>query len=271
MKPKKIAFIGAGNMAKALVSGLINNGYAADCIWVTNHTDERLKYFADKLSVHTSTENIEAAKQVDVVVLCVKPKVMQSVCEEVGQVICERELLVVSVAAGIQTESIAEWLDYQGVIVRAMPNTPAAVGSGATGLFANAVTSDAQRMIAENIFESVGITAWVKEEHLIRAILAVAGSSPAYVFLLMEAMQQAALEMGLDAEVAAQFTCQSVLGAAKLAMAEGNQFAKLREAVTSPNGTTQAALDVFVQHDFKEVVRDAMQAALERAKELAEN
>jgi pyrroline-5-carboxylate reductase len=270
MQQPTIAFIGAGNMARALVSGLVGSGYESNKIVIANPSKEKLQYFSESLSVRTTSDNIEAAQQADVIVYAVKPHKVRLISEQLCEVVMQNQSLVLSVAAGVTIGSISQWLKYTGPIVRAMPNTPASIGEGCTGLFANTAVSDEQRILVERIFGSIGVFAWLPKESLLNAITAVSGSSPAYIFYIMEAMQKAAITMGLDGNTASLFIAQSVLGTAKLALTQDNQFAKLREAVTSPQGTTQAALDVFKQQQLEKTIADGMQAAADRAEELAE-
>ena len=270
MQQPKIAFIGAGNMSKALVSGLVGSGYESNKIVIANPSKEKLQYFSESLSVRTTSDNVEAAQQADMIVYAVKPHKVRLISEQLCEVVKQNQPLILSVAAGVKINSMAKWLNYTGPIVRAMPNTPASIGEGCTGLFANTAVSDDQRIVVERIFGSIGVFAWLPKESLLNVVTAVSGSSPAYIFSIMEAMQKAAITMGLDANTASLFTAQSVLGAAKLALKQDNQFAKLREAVTSPQGTTQAALDVFKQQKLDKIIADGMQAAADRAEELAE-
>ncbi|MCH9769713.1 MAG: pyrroline-5-carboxylate reductase [Gammaproteobacteria bacterium] len=262
-----IAFIGGGNMTAALVMGLLNAGYSAECITVSNRSANKLIYFA-KLGVQTTQSNHEAVQKAEAIIFAVKPKQLKAVCNELATVIGERQPLLISVAISVSMAMMTRWLAGDYAVVRAMPNTPAMVSAGATGLYANAAVSAKQRDLAESIFRSTGIVAWVQAEDVIRNVIAVSGSGPAYYFLLMEAMQAAAEEMGLEAGVAKTLTQQTAFGAAKLALESTQEFSQLRSQVTSPGGTTEQAINYFLQSDFKNIVAKAMQAAAARSLEL---
>ena len=265
----KIAFIGAGNMGRALIVGLITTGFSAQQITVSNPSPEKLQWLSDHLKVQTTTDNAAAIKDADVVLMAVKPHVLAEVCNELKPLIAKRSPLIISVASGVSSEKIEAWLGGKPSIVRAMPNTPAAVSAGATGLFANAFASEAQKELAEMLFRAVGISVWLDEEKLIDSVIAVSGSGPAYCFLFMEAMQEAARSMGLDDEVARLLTSQTILGAARMVMETDQNVMQLRESVTSPHGTTQAAIDVFEAGNLRQLIADAMKAACDRSKEMA--
>lgn len=265
MSQPKIAFIGAGNMAKAIVIGLLNKDYSSDVLFVANRSAEKLSDF----NTHTSTDNLAMATQADIIVLAVKPLQIADVCQQLQTVCKTNQPIIVSVAAGVTVSRIAQHLEYAGPIIRAMPNTPAAIGYGATGLFANTATTTEQQTLVENIFNAVGTTAWVSNENLINAIGAISGSGPAYYFLMMEAMQAAAEKIGLNKNTAAALITQTVIGAGELAKQEQHQFTKLREAVTSPKGSTLEAINTFQQGNFSQLVNDAIEAALKRSEEMA--
>jgi len=268
MDAPTIAFIGGGNMATSLVGGLVAHDHPADAIWVSDPDTARLKLLQERYAVRTSADNALAAGRAEVVVLAVKPQVMRPVVESVREAVAARSPLVMSVAAGVREQDIQRWLGGGAAIVRCMPNTPALLGAGATGLYANPRVSATQRSSAEEIMRAVGLTLWVDDEALLDAVTAVSGSGPAYYFLLMELMEKVGTELGLPAESARALTLQTALGAARMALESGAAPATLRRQVTSPAGTTEAAIRSFLDGGLEERVRAALTAARDRAVEL---
>ncbi|MCK5192136.1 MAG: pyrroline-5-carboxylate reductase [Methylococcales bacterium] len=269
MNTKKIGFIGGGNMASSLINGLIASGHESNQLWVSDTNQETLHTLATNLKVNVSTSNDDIVNEVDVVVLAVKPQIMQAVAEQIADTSRNRKLLLVSIAAGISQDSLAEWLGREVAIVRCMPNTPALVRTGATALHANSNVSEEQKDLAENILRSVGISLWVDHESELDAVTAVSGSGPAYYFLLMEAMEQAALELGLDEHTARLLIQQTALGAAKIALESDETPGQLRQRVTSPGGTTEKALQTFEDGAFNKLVSKALHAARDRSIEIS--
>ncbi len=269
MNNATLAFIGAGNMARSLIGGLIQAGWPKAHLLATDPNEATRAQLTSQLGITVLSDNRAATKQADVVVLAVKPQQLQAVCRELADAVAHKPLIL-SVAAGIRTADIDRWLGGGLPIVRTMPNTPALVGSGATGLFANDAVSPEQRTLAENILRAVGITVWVDKEKLLDAVTAVSGSGPAYFFMLMEAMQAAGERLGLEADQARLLTVQTALGAAKMALETQEDVDELRRKVTSPNGTTEAALKVFFETGCMETVDQALAAAYTRAGELAQ-
>ncbi len=265
MKTEKIGFIGGGNMASSLISGLIASGHAPEQIWVSDINPEILSTLATTLKVHTSTANDDVINAVDIVVLAVKPQVLKDVAQQAAAGIQHKQALVVSIAAGISQASLQQWLGADTAIVRCMPNTPALVLTGATALHANNNVNTKQRDQAENIMRSVGIALWVDDENQLDAVTAVSGSGPAYYFLLMEAMEKTAIELGLSQATARLLVLQTALGAAKIALESTESPEQLRQRVTSPNGTTQQAIETFQQGGFTELVAKALHAAHDRS------
>ena len=212
MNIQKIGFIGGGNMASSLISGLIASGHSPRHLWVSDINPDTLKALAENLNVNTSASNDAVINEVDVVVLAVKPQTLSSVAKNAAALIQQKQPLVVSIAAGISQQSLSQWLGAETAIVRCMPNTPALVLTGATALHANTKVTDEQRNLAENIMRSVGIALWVDDESELDAVTAVSGSGPAYYFLLMEAMEKAALELGLSEVTARLLVQQTALG-----------------------------------------------------------
>ena len=269
MKTNKIGFIGGGNMASSLISGLIASGHAPEQIWVSDINPDTLTALANNLNVNTSLNNDDIINAVDVVVLAVKPQMLSAVAQNAAALIQQKKSLVVSIAAGINQSSLSRWLGADIAIVRCMPNTPALVLTGATALHANDKVTDEQCDLAENILRSVGIALWVEEEAELDAVTAVSGSGPAYYFLLMEAMEKAALELGLSQETARLLVQQTALGAAKIALESSESPEQLRRRVTSPGGTTQQAIETFEQGGFTELVAKALHAARDRSIEMS--
>ena len=269
MKTRTIGFIGGGNMATSLISGLIASGYAPQQIWVSDINQAALQALADQLHVNISVSNAALSEEVDVVVLAVKPQILREIALQISATIRTRKLLVVSIAAGITQSSLAQWLGEDVAIVRCMPNTPALVLTGATALHANHNISAEQKDLAENILRAVGLTLWVTDEAQMDAVTAVSGSGPAYYFLLMEAMEKAALELGLDERSARLLIQQTALGAAKIALESSESPTQLRERVTSPGGTTQKAIETFQQNGFAALVSKALHAAKDRSIEMS--
>ncbi|MDO9270237.1 MAG: pyrroline-5-carboxylate reductase [Methylobacter sp.] len=269
MKTNKIGFIGGGNMASSLISGLIASGHAPEQIWVSDINPDTLTNLKKQLNINTSANNDDVINAVDVVVLAVKPQTLAAVAQSIAALIQQKKSLVVSIAAGINQNSLSRWLGADTAIVRCMPNTPALVLTGATALHANGKVTDEQRDLAENILRSVGIALWVDDEAELDAVTAVSGSGPAYYFLLMEAMEKAALELGLSQETARLLVQQTALGAAKIALESAESPEQLRKRVTSPGGTTQQAIETFEQGGFTELVSKALHAARDRSIEMS--
>ena len=269
MKTNKIGFIGGGNMASSLISGLIASGHAPEQIWVSDISPDTLTALKKQLNVNTSVNNDDIINAVDVVVLAVKPQTLSAVAQSIAAQIQQKKSLVVSIAAGINQNSLSRWLGADTAIVRCMPNTPALVLTGATALHANDKVTGEQRDLAENILRSVGIALWVEDEAELDAVTAVSGSGPAYYFLLMEAMEKAALELGLTQETARLLVQQTALGAAKIALESSESPEQLRKRVTSPGGTTQRAIETFEQGGFSELVSKALHAAQDRSIEMS--
>lgn len=265
MTSDSIAFIGGGNMATSLVGGLVAGGHARDAIWVTDVDADKLGQVQDKFRVNTTGDNNLAVHRAKTIVLAVKPQVMSKVLEDIAQSAREEAPLLVSIAAGVRERDILSALGYDAAIVRTMPNTPALLGCGATALFANPFVSAEQRSRAENILRAVGITVWVENESLLDAVTALSGSGPAYYFLLMELMERIGVDLGLERNASRVLVLQTALGAARMATETGESPENLRKRVTSPGGTTQAALERLTAGDFEEILLQALTAARDRA------
>lgn len=262
-----IAFIGAGNMARCLIAGLRRQGVPGGQLRVAAPGEKRREALAHDFGIAASGDNHRAATGADVVVLAVKPQVMEAVCRELAPSLATG-VLIISVAAGIDSTQIDTWLGGDRAIVWAMPNTPSQLGEGATGLYANPRCTSAQRDLAERLMAAVGTTVWIDEEGLMDVVTAVAGSGPAYFFRLIEAMQVAAISRGLAPEAARQLVGQTALGAARMALESDEGAGRLRQRVTSPGGTTAAAMDMLGEHRFEELVDAAVGAAHERGRQL---
>lgn len=264
-----IAFIGAGNMAVSIIGGLVSKGFKPDSIIASDPYPQSLDNLRKLAPVRTTDNNNEAIANADVVVLAVKPQVMKPILENLAATAQSHKPLVISIAAGIESRSLDKWLGGNMAVVRCMPNTPALVQTGATALFANAAVSQQQRQLADQILQAVGIALWVDSESQLDAVTAVSGSGPAYFFLVMEAMQAAGEQLGLDADTARQLTLQTALGAARMAISSDVDTAELRRRVTSPGGTTEQALKVFEDQGLKELFNRALTACRDRSEELA--
>ncbi len=269
MENYRIGFIGGGNMARSLVGGLIAGGLDATRLQVAEPDAARRAELDERFGVTTSDDNGAVASAVDVLVLAVKPQVLHAVVTRLAPVLGPRPPLLISIAAGVRAESIARWLGRPLALVRAMPNTPALVRSGATALFANPEVSANQRSRAESIMRAVGQTLWIDDEALMDAVTALSGSGPAYFFLFMEALEQAAIDLGLEPGAARLLTLETAQGAARMALSSEEGPAQLRERVTSPGGTTEAALGVFAEGGFAALIARALAAARDRSDELA--
>ena len=265
-----IAFIGAGNMAQAILKGLLAAGYPQSKISASGRTQSKLDTLTADTGIYTSTDNLALCFQADVIVLGVKPHMMGDLVQSIAPAVNASKQLIVSVAAGILANSIETWLGQKAPIVRCMPNTPSLVGQGAAGLFATGGVSDAQKQTASIIMQSVGLALWVETEADIDAVTAVSGSGPAYYFLMMEAMIAGAEELGLSNEIAKKLVLQTATGAAQMAQQSNQTPSQLREAVTSPKGTTEQALNTFNNGGFNQLCSQAMAAAHHRSKELAQ-
>lgn len=268
MSKTRIAFIGAGNMAASLIGGLRAKGLDADRIRASDPGAETRARVNAEHGIDVFADNADAVQGADVVVLAVKPQAMKAVCEALRPSLAPNQL-VVSIAAGITCASMTRWLGAQP-IVRCMPNTPALLRQGVSGLYATGEVSAEQRQQAEELLSAVGIALWLDEEQQLDAVTAVSGSGPAYFFLLIEAMTAAGEKLGLPRETAARLTLQTALGAAHMAVASDVDAAELRRRVTSPAGTTEAAIKTFQAGGFEALVESALDAAAHRSAEMAE-
>lgn len=266
----RIAFIGGGNMAQALIAGMIRHGAQPGGIAVAEPRAEALQELSREYGVATYTDNLDAAEGAAILVLAVKPQVLAEVCRHLRPAVQKYRPVVISIAAGIRIAQIERWLDAALPVVRCMPNTPAMFGAGATGLYANGRVSAPQRAEAQHVLDAAGLSVWVHEEDQLDIVTALSGSGPAYFFLMVEALENAAFAQGMSRETARALATQTALGAGRMLVESGETAATLRKRVTSPNGTTQAALESFQADHFPAIVARAVDAARRRGVELSE-
>ena len=270
MSNPTITFIGAGNMTAALIGGLIADGVDAQSIIASDPDAQRLQALGEGAGIRTLGNNTEAVAQADVVVLAVKPQVLETVARELAAPIQEHRPLVVSIAAGVRSDTLQRWLGDNVALVRSMPNTPAMLQAGATALFATANVSAGQRDQAESVLRAVGLTLWVQDESQMDAVTALSGSGPAYFFLMIEAMEGAGAQLGLPPETARLLTLQTALGAARMAIESSDDPATLRKQVTSPGGTTESAISQLEADGLRDIFARALTAARDRSVELSQ-
>ena len=268
---KIITFIGAGNMSRSLIAGLIQDKADLE-IRISDPDDAQLQSIqANWSGISAFTDNLQAIENADIVVLAVKPQIMQQVCEPLQDILSKQDTLIISIAAGIAISNLNQWLGGNNsplAIVRCMPNTPSLVQSGMTGLYANPQVTSQQHDLAESILRAVGSTLWLSDEDKLDAVTAVSGSGPAYYFLVMEAMQNSAQNLGLSADESRLLVLQTAFGAAKLALESSDDAGTLRQRVTSKGGTTEAALKELMEGGLPELFEKALKAAENRSKEL---
>lgn len=257
-------------MAISLIGGLIADGFDRQNIVVADIDKSQREALAKRFNIQTFDNANAAAQIADTLVLAVKPQALKAVAQEMAAVVQSQKSLVISIAAGIRTVDIERWLGGNCAIVRAMPNTPALVQCGASGLYANAQVGEKQREDAETILRATGLTVWMDKEEQINAVTALSGSGPAYFFRIMESLEAAAQELGLSQQAAHILTLQTTLGAAKLAMESSDTIATLRQSVTSPGGTTEQGLRIMEEHDIDALFKAVLQAANDRAEQLAD-
>jgi pyrroline-5-carboxylate reductase len=266
---RRLAFIGGGNMAAALIGGLTQRGLSSERIVVADPSREQLRRLADVYGISAAPDNASAVKGAEVIILAVKPQQMRAVALGLAPHLVPPHPLLISVAAGIPHAALARWFGAQLAVVRTMPNRPALNGFGATGLYAPPGVGAANRALAESIMAAVSATVWVEHESQMDTVTALSGSGPAYFFLFMEALEAAAHERGLPSAIAHKLTLETAFGAAQMARNSADSLAKLRDAVTSKGGTTAAALEVLDAAGLRAIVAHAVAAADRRSAELA--
>jgi pyrroline-5-carboxylate reductase len=270
IQDKHIAFIGAGNMATALIQGLLARGLPCANIWASDPDEAKLERLSNELGINATTKNEEAVEHADIVILAVKPQLIKAVLAPLQQTLNSWPVLIISIAAGITTESLEKLIAQDQSIIRCMPNTPALVQAGASALFANTNCSEADKAVAEKILEAVGTVCWLEQEDDMHTVTALSGSGPAYFFLFIEALRDAAIQRGLAADLADALAKQTALGAAKLALQSDDGVDILRQKVTSPGGTTEAAITQLEKDAFRAIIARAIAQARSRSEELAQ-
>lgn len=268
LKNKKISFIGGGNMAQALISGLLAKGILPEYITVSDpNPDNREQMQAKGINTIDSAKNPLDALIADVVVLAVKPQIMSTVLADFSQVLDKQ--LIISVAAGLSTDSLTKMLNGYQNIVRAMPNTPAMVQAGATGLYATDSINEQEKQLTTELMGASGLVIWVDDEEQLHAVTAVSGSAPAYFFYFIESVIQGGIDLGLSQEQASALAMQTALGAAKMSISSDDTPEQLRRKVMSPGGTTEAAVHSLQADKVNELIGKAMQACVKRSREMS--
>jgi len=263
-----VTFIGGGNMAAALIGGLLQQGYSATQICVVDINAKARKKIKDEYNVMATESLTDGVADSDIILLAVKPQQLSSVAQELAPLL--KSHLVISIVAGIRTKEICHWLHGYTQVIRAMPNTPALVRAAITGVFALPKINKNEKYSAETILKAVGSVLWVKHEKLLDAVTAISGSGPAYVFYFMEAMQKAGIELGLDDTQSYQLSLETFLGAAKLAHISKKDVAALRSKVTSKNGTTEYAIKAMEHDEINKKIESAIHVAYKRSRELGD-
>ena len=265
-----IGFIGAGNMASALIAGLVKNKYNNSQIFVSSPEEEHLKKLKGNFSVNVTKDNVEVVKSASTLVLAVKPNVIESVLDELSAEICEKDPLLISIVAGYKIASIEKRLNSESKIIRAMPNTPASIGMGVSALTPNKLVVDEDKAITESVFSSVGLTCWL-DESAFDLFTALLSSGPAYIFYLIEALQQAAKGLNLDEGITKELITEMIKGSSTLASLSEDSPSLLREKVTSPGGVTEKALEVLNEREVGDSIVEAILKATEKSKDLGES
>lgn len=266
----RIGFIGCGNMGRSLIGGILANGVHVDNVCGADPDARQREIVRATFNIETFEDNLQVAGASDVIVLAVKPQAMRETVTMLAPGLRESQHLLISIAAGIRTSAIENWLANKLPVIRAMPNTPALIQAGATALYANNGVSEQQREIAESIMRSVGTVIWLEQEALMDTVTALSGSGPAYYFLFMEILEQAAYDLGLDLQQARLLTLETAFGAAKMAMESDLDPSELRRQVTSPGGTTEAALSTLELGGIRDLLTRALQSAQQRSVTLAD-
>ena len=269
MKNKSITLIGAGHLGSALIRGLVKSGYPAQSITVSNRNPSKSKRLNDELGTLSYESNLKAIEHADIIILAVKPQFMRDVCQEIAEFVQKKRPLIISMAGVTDINTMNHWLGVSDLgIIRVMTNTPMEFQKGISALFANTYITPKEKELSEAIFAAVGATFWVDSEALIDILTAAIGSAPAYVFLFMEALQEAAISRGIPAELATQVALEVVSGAAELVRHSGRTFADLRAGVTTPNGITEHSLKKLSTDDFFDTFKTVYEAAEERIEEI---
>ncbi len=257
-------------MAESLIGGLLASGHPASLIHVSEPDENRRDRLEKKYGIHCIENNIELVERTDLLLFAVKPQLLRQIALPLREAIQIRQSLIISIAAGVRSADLEKWLGGGLAIVRVMPNTPALVRAGASGLYANHLVNDQQKNLAESVMRSVGLTVWLDNESQMDIVTALSGSGPAYVFRVIEAMENAATRSGLARETSRLLAIETVLGAAKLAVESDDSPAELRQKVTSPGGTTEQGLKQLEQGDIEQLFQNAINAAIERSQEMGD-
>ena len=265
----KIGFIGGGNMARSIVSGIISNGYEASLISVVDPNESQLDRIRE-YGVQVTVDANQIIDTVDILVLAVKPQVMSELASLIGKKVKSRNILVLSIASGIRVNQLEKWYGSKTAIIRIMPNTPALLKCGASAMFSNDYVASQQKELAEHLMRSVGVVTWVKKEHLIDVAGAISGSGPAYYFLMMEVIKDIGVRMGLTEKQSKLLTTQTAYGASRMALETADDLEVLRQNVTSKGGITAAAINTLEQKGFRRILDEALDNNLKRSEELAE-
>ncbi len=265
-----IGFLGGGNMAESLIGGLHKSGVEGGQITVFDPVEPRVRELKQRYGVAGAKNSSELAGKSDICIAAVKPQIMREALLSAKTAIKSRRPLLISIAAGISVKSIERWTENACSVIRVMPNTPALIQMGASALFSSSTATASERSVAETIVGAVGIAVWVDQEFRIDTVTALSGSGPAYFFYMMEALQKAAENHGLDAATARKLCIQTALGAAKLAQSSEQSLEQLRNNVTSPGGTTERGIEKMQQHNFESMIDDTLEAAKQRSAELSE-
>jgi len=271
MQPVSIAIIGAGNMGGAILGGLIANHHPKEHLWITDPQPAKLNTLKERYGIHATHDNAEAISHSKVVILAVKPQMLQEVTKSITAALGDAEPLILSIAAGVRLATLKKWLGEDIHIVRCMPNSPALIQAGVTALCADSAVTPEERLLAESIMAATGMTLWVDRERDMDAVTALSGSGPAYFFYIMHAMEDAAIALGLPEDTARKLTVQTALGAARMAAECHLSLTELEQQVTSKGGTTEAALKVFDDSHVQRIIETALLAAQKRSVELAKS
>jgi len=263
-----IGIIGAGNMGSALIGGFLRNHIAPGAIWVGQHGSEKCAALAKQWHVHATTDNVQVATLADILLLAIKPAAIPALLKTLRPALSP-QTLIISIAAGITTTQIEHWLEGTSfAIIRAMPNTPALLGEGITGMFANPTVSATQKALGAQLLQTVGKTVWLETESLMDVVTALSGSGPAYFFYVMEALIAGAQQLGLPEEIARELTLQTALGSATMAQQSSQSLAQLRQKVTSPGGTTEQGINALKDGKLSDLLLTALRQATLRAQSL---
>ncbi|ARB91923.1 pyrroline-5-carboxylate reductase [Legionella longbeachae] len=271
IKNKSISIIGTGHLGSAFVRGLIKSGYPANLLTLSNRNTRKSEQLAKELDALSTKSNINAVKDTEIIILAVKPQFMQDVCQEIAPIIQNKNPVIVSLAGVIDIESISRWLNNNKLgVIRVMTNTPSEFCKGTSALFASPSTTAEQKLMIEALFNNVGYTFWVDQESMIDTLTAPIGCAPAYIFLFLEALQNAAISRGISAELAEKISLESIFGAAELAKKSGRSFAQLRESVTTPQGVTAYSLEKLSMDNFFDIFKKIYTDAEERIEQISQ-